>query len=194
MKKILSTAAVLFSSQFGSAQSESASPDARILGNDTIVWRADSVLKREDFKAEAKPNDPYSLGATGIFYYTSERDEQSFVFIEAIFIKSQSLLNRQSEHIIKHEQLHFDLCELYTRKLRKRVAETVFKKGKHFQKEFQNLYDTVLAELDKDETKFEVESENGFNQTNQLMWREEIKKQLKELEQYKSPAVKIVKK
>src|ERR1700733_4109835 len=83
-------------------------PTIRKLKNDTIIWKQDSLLHKEDFKAKGKSTGPLGFAATGIFMYPGESGGELLLYVEALFIKSKSYITQYSEYVLRHEQIHFD--------------------------------------------------------------------------------------
>jgi len=176
------------------SQKSAISPNIRRLKNDTIVWRSDSLLRVENFKAKPKANGPLGFSSVGIFLYPGESGGELLFYVEALFVKSKSYITKQSEYVLKHEQIHFDICELYARKLRQKISEKNFKKVKNFSEEIQEMYQKVAEEHLKEQNKYDSETEHGLNSARQKVWQEEVDKQLKLLEKYNSTEINIANK
>jgi len=96
-------------------------------GNSDILWIADRPLTWSDFEAEPDYDNDFikALTASSIRYSYGCKDGEIDFQIDAIFKKDQSWVKevaRTSYHL-GHEQLHFDITELYARKLRKVLKE-----------------------------------------------------------------------
>lgn len=192
MKQLLLTLLLLFSISFFS-QKSAISPKIRKLKNDTIVWRADSLLHKEDFKSRPKPGGRLGFAAVGIFLYPGENGGELMFYVEALFVKSKSYITKYSEYVLKHEQIHFNMCELYARKLRKKISETNFKKVKNFSDEIQKLYAKISDEHNKEQDKYDNDTEHGLNSAKQKIWEDDVNSRIKELDAYSSTEINIVK-
>lgn len=175
------------------SQNATIRPNIRKFKNDTIIWKSDSLLKKEDFKSRAKPNGPLGFTASGMFLYSGESAGQLIIYVEALFVKSKSYITKYSEYVLKHEQIHFDICELYARKLRKKLTETNFKKVKKIQVEINDMYSNVSSQLQKEQEKYDKDTEHGLNSAKQSIWSEEIRKQIQALDEYKLSGIDISK-
>ena len=80
-----------------------------------------------------------------------------------------------------HEQLHFDITELYARKIRKRFKE-LQDMGETDYEEYVKIYYELEKELDAFQQKYD--SEVYFREQNQKEWIEKIAKELEELKEY----------
>ena len=83
-----------------------------------------------------------------------------------------------------HEQLHFDITELYARKFRRRISNNTFTKD--IASELNKLYGTIDKELEQTQNKYDSETEHSINTTMQEKWSNYVKAELKKLAKYKS--------
>ena len=98
--------------------------------DDFILWQENKKLKIQDFKAENKDtikiNRQQFLGAISairIEYSSFQRNKNSVpdFSIKTYFDPNESWMLLKNEYVLQHEQIHFDLTELYARKMRKSV-------------------------------------------------------------------------
>ena len=178
--------------QQGIAQQSPIKPKIRQFRKDTIVWKKDSLLSKADFKGH--PKEKNELGATAcfVFIYPSESGGNLNFHVEAVFIKSKSYLVKNSEAVLKHEQLHFDIAELYARKLRKQISETDFKKVRNIVDVVRKMYDKTANDFKKEENKLDKDTQHGMNSARQQVWVDDIANRLTELDQFSSTEVNIV--
>lgn len=113
--------------------------------------------------------------------------------VQAVFQKSKSNIIQNSDYVLKHEQLHFDICELYARKLRKMMLDKDFTKVKNIQNEIQNMYNKVNNEFVRYEEKYDNDTNHGENPAKQKVWEDDVAGQMKDLDQYSSATVNVVK-
>ena len=98
--------------------------------DDFILWQENKKLKIQDFKAEnndtIKVNQQQFLGAISairIEYSSFQRNKNSVpdFSIKTYFDPNESWMLLKNDYVLQHEQIHFDLTELYARKMRKSV-------------------------------------------------------------------------
>lgn len=190
MKKIFSALLLFLIAQHGYAQL------SKKMAKDTIVWRQDSGLTKESFKAKRQGSYPFAAySATALLFYTKDKDGALKFYIEAIFLKSKSFFNKEySDYLLNHEQIHFDIVELYARKMRKRLDEKDFTKVNNAVAEIKKQYEKTLAEINKEQDKYDKDTQHGINSAKQQVWNESIAQQLKELEKYSSTEIDIANK
>ena len=98
--------------------------------DDFILWQENKKLKIQDFKADnkdtVKVNRQQFLGAISairIEYSSFQRNKNSVpnFSIKTYFDPNESWMLLKNDYALQHEQIHFDLTELYARKMRKSV-------------------------------------------------------------------------
>ena len=98
--------------------------------DDFILWQENKKLKIQDFKADnkdtVKVNQQQFLGAISairIEYSSFQRNKNSVpeFSIKTYFDPNESWMLLKNDYVLQHEQIHFDLTELYARKMRKSV-------------------------------------------------------------------------
>lgn len=164
--KILFT--ILFSVAFSVctfAQSES----------DTIYWSPCYKLKWDDFRGTPDTSSQYSaVSRPGIKYYLSANEDSFNVRVVCFFIKSQSWSKlKSSDTLLMHEQLHFDIAELFARKLRKVFAEYKFNYTT-VAKDIDKLFLLNKQERSKMDNLYDKETDFSRNRKQQLLWNKKI--------------------
>jgi len=98
--------------------------------DDFILWQENKKLKIQDFRADNKDtikvNRQQFLGAISairIEYSSFQRNKNSVpeFSIKTYFDPNESWMLLKNDYVLQHEQIHFDLTELYARKMRKSV-------------------------------------------------------------------------
>ena len=98
--------------------------------DDFILWQENKKLKIQDFRADnndtIKVNRKQFLGAISairIEYSSFQRNKNSVpdFSIKTYFDPNESWMLLKNDYVLQHEQIHFDLTELYARKMRKSV-------------------------------------------------------------------------
>ena len=98
--------------------------------DDFILWQENKKLKIQDFKADNKDtikvNRQQFLGAISairIEYSSFQRNKNSVpdFSVKTYFDPNESWMLLKNDYVLQHEQIHFDLTELYARKMRKSV-------------------------------------------------------------------------
>ena len=155
-----------------------------ISAQDKIFWNENTSLKWEDFQAKPNIKKVAALSYCGIqFYSCEESTRRNPVYrIRAYFMpsKSWSWSNYRYSYVLKHEQLHFDIAELYTRKIRKYFSENLVK--------MENAvieYQSIFNEYTDYQELYDEETHHGTKDHKQKDWELSIQSQMKELEMFK---------
>jgi hypothetical protein len=160
---------------------------ATVQNKDEISWTADYHLKWDDFKAKVAVGNKFSALTHSGFTasYSSVGNKVDFN-VQSTMERDKSWVKpeKKTDYLLKHEQGHFDITEIFTRKLRKRLVEKKFK-SKTFESEYHSIYENTLKELHSEQEKYDDETEHSIAEKKQEEWNLKITKQLEELDNYK---------
>jgi len=149
---------------------------------DTIIWSSDKKLTFDDFKAIPDYSTDYVVANTysGIrFGYYCEDGELKHR-VQAMYIKSQSWIKpvAQNDYYLEHEQLHFDITELYARKLHHALNKYNFDCSQTA--DIQMIADKILAEHRYADHQYDKETEFSNNKYKQSNWYVKVHTELNE--------------
>jgi hypothetical protein len=149
-------------------------------------WAEHGRLSWNDFRGPVRPQDDETAAAThcGMGFKTvtgNDGKPQVVVYNKFYTNKSWVRSDAKLDEILGHEQGHFDLCELYTRKLRKRMANFNFS-AKNASDVLYDLYFQVNTEYERRQQAYEDETTHGINTPVQQKWQRNIAKELSETE------------
>ena len=145
-----------------------------------IDWSAAKRLVWDDFKAPpVKNSDAAALTATHLgFSYSFVKDRVSYDII-CRFDKTRSWGLVKNDWILKHEQGHFDIAEIFARRLNQAVMQYEFNR-KTFQKDLDQIYKSVVEEKEAFQNQYDTETDYSRNKKNQNEWLKKIEKELEE--------------
>ena len=157
-----------------------------------MTWDETTKLTWEDFKAEPNSNsDAVALTASGItFGYSVKTSGQRIVdfstTVEAHFYPNKSwyLKDKGNSYILGHEQLHFDLTELYARKFREQL--TLLKVNQNLKAQMSRLHTAINEALNETQKRYDEQTHHSINVELQKQWEIFIAKELQLLDKYKS--------
>ena len=158
---------------------------------ESIPWTSDKLLVWEDFQKKA-PKKHFASAMSNISFEVNMQvsGEDMTVFIQSAFIPSGSWVKKddKSDHLLKHEQTHFDIYEVHARKLRK---ELLTKKLTSV-----NVESTVTRLIEKyqkqsvtETQKYDEETEHSIKKEKQYKWNDEVDEELNSLKDYNDPNV-----
>ncbi|WP_177204535.1 DUF922 domain-containing protein [Hymenobacter arizonensis] len=158
-----------------------------------ILWSADRRLTVADFQSRPKPYEKLAaLTTTDIKAGAACRD---FVFsgtVKATFDPSASWFRDPKNYtpqLLRHEQLHFDLTEVYARLLRQKLVVFQAKVDcAKLQPAFNNLTKGIYAEWDREQNRYDAETNHGLNAVRQDYWEKQTQVRLAQLEAFALPA------
>ena len=157
---------------------------------DTITYREYNKLQWQDFKASPPENTLFTASvSTGMSYkwsYSTSKGIPDFDYeVQAKLYRNFSWSNykTEKEQVLKHEQLHFDITELYVRKFRKALSEYIV--GRSIRNDIARIYNDLEAERNGMQLLYDAETNHSLIKDKQLEWELRIRRLLTELEVYK---------
>jgi hypothetical protein len=154
---------------------------------DIIYWSEHSRLTWDDF--QATPRFDYenisALTSSGIVHYTGCNSGEITYKVRAYFEKHESWVKEEAltTHHLTHEQIHFDITELYARKLRKLLNEQKFLCGQEV--EFEQFIKNALDGWQHEQQNFDIITRHSLDADNQKEWFYKIEMELSLLDEFK---------
>lgn len=157
------------------------------LENDSIIiWNSNRKICWKDFELEvAKEWDAEHHAAVSSQVIirpkvVSNCKELKFI---AIFEKKQSWVAFKTTNLLKHEQLHFDIVELFARKMRKYFDEETIENLSDGVK-CNSAIDSFINDLINYQILYDQETKHGTIKDKQEEWDEIISQKLEDLKKY----------
>jgi len=166
----------------------------KLLPNE-IVWDNSYHLSWNDFKGV--PNFEYrsdALTSSSIYFgYRFDGHRTYEVEVYSSFFRDKSWVKEGSPNraLLEHEQRHFDLTEIYARKLRKELIEYAYN-GKSLERNYDRIFDKYFRLLEKEQAEYDHDTHHSLDRNSQRKWDNRIAKELRELEEYSSVYMTIV--
>ena len=148
-------------------------------GRDQFQWNEHKRLSWADFEGAVNAATDESAAAThcGIGFRalnTGPGGKPDIVVYNTFYTKRSWVRpDAKLPSILVHEQGHFDLCEIYTRRLRTRMANFDFNIPNAMQA-LMNIYQQVNNEYETRQQAYETETTHGTNTAQQKKWVEAI--------------------
>ncbi|WP_455169788.1 DUF922 domain-containing protein [Aegicerativicinus sediminis] len=158
-----------------------------------IPWKPSQKLTWADFQGEQDvQSKAAAVTSSGItFSYSLKRNNNKItgfnVIVEAHFYPDYSWYNKDvaTNHILSHEQLHFDITELHVRKLRQGISKLPI--SQDVKNQLDALHQLSKQEMQEMQLLYDKQSKNSTNREMQLYWNNFISERLYELERFASP-------
>jgi len=150
-----------------------------------VLWRPDSKLKWSDFLG--RPDSSTEFGALSytvmdLKAHSDGLDKMTYT-VTAIFDKNQSWVRLRSEVGLQHEQGHFNITEIYTRKFRAALAAYKLKTST-FESDINRLFNKIDKERKQMQHKYDHETDFSRNVVMQNFWTKKIDRELKDLSEW----------
>lgn len=155
-----------------------------------IAWNENSKLSWSDFKGTPNGSRDYVASTnSGISFSYSYGERNGKINLEytiqSNFYPDLSWYRPEivNDYILRHEQAHFDISELFARKLRKKVEAIPL--TKNIKKEIDAVYSVNEKERQDMQYAFDKESVHSRNEKEEIKWQRFIAAQLKKHERWK---------
>lgn len=149
-----------------------------------ISWSPDTKLEWSDFKSRKKVTSGFSVAAStcGFGFDGMIRGHEILVNVYVRFYCNDSWKNPNytMDDVLQHEQLHFDICELYGRKFYHGIVK-LRGDDQLTEKSLKDLYDSLIKEYDAFQDLYDEETGHSTRTAKQDEWNENIVNQLNSL-------------
>jgi len=163
---------------------------------DTLIYHdRDYQLKWSDFRGPVEDGlESYSAVSYVGFrlgYKGTPRQDSLIVVVEAFFNPDKSWHKADtSAYLLQHEQVHFDITELYTRKLKQQLQSATLT-YKTYQQTIKDLEKKVRAEMNTVDSVYEAATDKSLYKPEQLKWNTNIRQDLDKLKMYEPDTFKV---
>ncbi|ELR70574.1 hypothetical protein C900_03555 [Fulvivirga imtechensis AK7] len=149
-----------------------------------IEWTPSYQLNWNDFAGQPGAGAIGDAG-TAVAIKAKPYIEKSKIhyIVHALFDKHKSWYRDKSPSLLAHEQLHFDLAELYARKARKKIIEIALT-GETDLKVYNQAVQKILNESNMIDRQYDAETLHGSITKKQQEWKERVDKELIALQSY----------
>lgn len=141
-----------------------------------LVW--DDYKSRPDARSDAAASTSTYLGIN----YSVSGSSINYK-ITCSFSKNKSWGRYKTDYILSHEQGHFDITEIFARKLNKRISEYKFDKTS-YKIDLQKIYQDILEEKEQFQNQYDEETDFSRNKDKQAEWLIKIAKMLDALKNF----------
>jgi len=160
-----------------------------------INWAANYKLTWNDFKGNAKTqktDESVAITHTRIKVATEESEKKTTFVVTCIFDKQNSWTTVGDAYILNHEQIHFDIAEIYARILRKKLS-MINKKAQNIEAKVNELHQLTFNDCNKFQVQYDTETNHSKNKMKQQIWNEKVRKLLADYSAFATETV-IIKK
>lgn len=160
-----------------------------------MAWNKNKLLVWSDFRKKASTYEiagDAALTTTSIQVGTSLLGKELTITVVAKFYPYQSwtVKSKQSDGLLHHEQLHFDITELIARQLRKELLETI--KTKKDYSKMNHTVETFMKKWDDIQELYDQESDHNRDDEGQAKWNKFIPEELEQYSEYQQTELQII--
>jgi hypothetical protein len=154
-----------------------------------IEWSAERKLTWDDFKGvpdRVKYPNALALTNSGFGYESGANVfKDGKIFIQSVFNTNESwvLDEGRNDYVLRHEQIHFDITEIYSRKLRKALADA--KITSNTVDKAQPFFERIFREMERRQTRYDQETQRGDKKETQEHWEAVVQLELAQYDFYK---------
>jgi hypothetical protein len=149
-----------------------------------IEWDATNKIKWDDFQSKIDSSSHFKAECTTLFecfFYL--KNDSVFCRIKTFFNPEKSwkkTIDLNNFYDLNHEQRHFDITEIYARKIRQIIIN-----NKLNEESIQKIYRENAKACNDFQTMYDRETNHSINITKQKFWDKKIDTLLLSLEDYK---------
>lgn len=153
-----------------------------------IFYHEKPVVSWADFKPVSSMDGPESAHIHIAISSAVEYDEGNLkIEIKCYMIREKSnvIKGKETDYLLNHEQKHYDLQEVFARKIRKRYLEKTDYVFDNLQKDLNDIFNDEIRKSHELQALYDAETDHSINEEKQNEWNTKISNLLKELEDYK---------
>jgi hypothetical protein len=165
-----------------------------------VCWCEERPLSWDDFQGKSEAKGYEFAGISNWYIYKTRYNKKGGVLKVWIYAyvdtkMSWKIENGNSEYGLHHEQMHFNIQEVFARQIRKAFQEMKFDTGIPLEEaynELDNVFKYYRQEASKTQKVYDEETAHSMNREKQNEWDEKIMKELEQLKDYANPEFDIV--
>lgn len=147
---------------------------------ENIPWMDARRLNWTDFLCAPRVNTDAVASTSTSLGLSYQIEEGSLAYgITCTFSKHKSWGSLKTDYILAHEQGHFDITEIFARKLHKALQEYAFNR-KTYRRDLNQIYQQIVKEKEDMQAAYDGESDHSRNRRIQYDWLEKIDHLLEE--------------
>lgn len=151
-----------------------------------IPWTDSRRLHWDDFLCEPKRNSDAVASTSTSLGIAYQVEQGSLTYrITCNFSKNKSWGLLKTDYILAHEQGHFDITEIFARKLYMALKDYPFNR-KTYRQDINAIYSSIVKEKEDMQAAYDGESDHSRNKKFQKRWFTKIEQMLEETAPFSS--------
>ncbi len=160
--------------------------EAQDKDEELLNWNASRKLNWADYKASPDPGSDAAASTTTYLGIEYNITPNNFSYkIQSRFSRTRSWGLHKTAYILSHEQGHFDIAEIFARKLHQKMSAYKFN-SKTFRKDLKKIYEEITKEKEDMQNEYDKETRHSIHKGKQAEWLKNIEQMLEEYEPYKN--------
>jgi hypothetical protein len=145
-----------------------------------ISWGEGKKLTWADYKGQAKADTDAAASTATYLGIEYNFNSKGFGYkITCSFSKTKSWGLHKTDYILAHEQGHFDIAEIFARKLNMKMSDYKFNKN-NFKTDLRKIYEGITAEKEEMQNEYDRQTNHSINKDKQTEWLKKIDQLLRE--------------
>jgi hypothetical protein len=160
---------------------------------EAMVWQKNRKLTWGDYQGKRQKRFAAASTVYSMYRNVSKTSSGNIIAsVKALFWPKDSWKsNWIDDALLAHEQKHFDIVELYARKLRKQLSEIKVHSEEDAQQKLDSLDKIIDAEMDAFQDKYDDETNFSMAHDAQMSWIKKIDAAIDSLSTYQNTEVKL---
>ena len=151
-----------------------------------VEWDENKPLIWKHFKGKVPQKKTSQVAMTHVSFHCSMETKNSILLTHR-FVKDKSWVKKDKKlpRILIHEQYHFNISEVFARRMRRELSKLTIPSGENV----QAIFDEWMKKYREEQELYDKETSHSKIKASQLSWQEKIDRELKELEAFKAQVV-----
>ncbi|HKC68371.1 MAG TPA: DUF922 domain-containing protein [Bacteroidia bacterium] len=160
---------------------------------EVIVWQKNRKLTWDDYQGKRQKRFAAASTVYSMYRHISKTPSGDIIAtVKAYFYPKDSWKSSWiDDALLAHEQKHFDIVELYARKLRKQLTQIKVRNEADAEQKLDSIHKIIDAEMDAFQDKYDDETDYSMAHDPQISWIKKIDAAIDNLSAYQNPEVKL---
>jgi hypothetical protein len=149
-----------------------------------ITWSEGKKLTWADYKGKAKPDTDAAASTATYLGIEYNFGNKGFDYkITCSFSRTKSWGLHKTDYILAHEQGHFDIAEIFARKLNMEMINYRFNKNS-FKEDLKKIYLSITSAKEEMQNDYDRETNHSIIKDKQVEWLKKIDQLLTEHKEF----------
>ena len=155
----------------------------------SIHW-SPNVLEWDHFRESERPDEAEGMAAASFceirLEFRNVPLREPYIRVIPVFLPQRSWVagDRRRPELLRHEQGHFDLCEIQARRLRRSLDSLVSESSRAEIGQARKLFEYHLEQYKRHGQEYDRDTDHGVILEEQYKWDRRIEQQLDSLEEF----------